>query len=262
MIMKIVLYVYKYIYIFINVLKWNVDGWIFGWLQQTLYTKCISESVLLCEVFYYLVSCCWVWSFCCATIFAWCWFSCFPVSCYRLAKARPKVWRPPPSLTSAALESPAASASPWLCSSQEGGSPSSRLSQGDVPLCGSETPLCWAVCSTQVWTLVSRPCITSYLSSVEGWGGRQDELFLVLPVGLSYFCMLEWCWPWLCMWMWHFLSWYFIKTCLGWTSLFALRNVDVHLFIRNAAEAHLSFFLSFFPSLVFYWLKLSATQMH
>lgn len=30
-----------------------------------------------------------------------------------------------------------------------------------------------------------------------GMGGRWDELFRVLPVVLSYFCMLEWCWPWL-----------------------------------------------------------------
>ena len=67
------------------------------------------------------------------------------------------------------------------------GAPSSRLSPGDVPLCGSETPLCWAVCSTQVWTLVSRPCIALYRSSVEGRGGRQVESFLVLPVVLSYF---------------------------------------------------------------------------
>lgn len=43
-----------------------------------------------------------------------------------------------------------------------------------------------------------------------------------------------------CMWMRHLLSWYsFVKACLSWTCLFAMRNV--RLFIRSATEAHLSF---------------------
>lgn len=58
----------------------------------------------------------------------------------------------------------------WRCSSWEEGSTSSHLSQGEVPLCGGETPLCWAVCSAHVWTLVSQLYITLYLSSVEEWG--------------------------------------------------------------------------------------------
>lgn len=204
--MKIVLYVYKYI--FINILKWNVggNGWIFGWgCNRHFIQNAFLRVCLVCYVFYFCFS---LLSFCCAEILAWCWFCCFLVSCYRPAKAGPKVWRPPrlsprrrSDLPQRVVWQIAAGArrasSCWRCSSQEGESPSLRLSPGDVPLCGSETPLCWAVCSTQVWTLVSWPCITLYLSSVEGWGGRWDELFLVSPVVLSYFCMLEWCWPWL-----------------------------------------------------------------
>lgn len=265
MIMKIVLYVYKYI--FINILKWNVGGGLMNiWLrlQQTLYTKCISESVFgLLSPFWFcflLLS-----FFCCAKIPAWCWFCCFLVSCYRLAKARPKVWRPPrlsprrrSDLPRRAVWQTAAGArrarpADAAVAGRERGSPSSRLSPGDVPLCGSETPLCWAVCSAQVWTLVSRPCITLYLSSAEGWGGGAY-------VGMNSLCCLFFC-PTLharmmltltvCTWMWHLLSWYFIKACLGWTCPFALRNVGIHLFISNTAEAC----RSFFPSLVFYYIN-------
>lgn len=127
----------------------------------------------------------------------------FLVSCYRLAKARPKVWRPP-SLTLAPHSVGLLQCAVWQSAagarkrcpadaapSQDGGSPSSRLSPGDVPLCGSETPLCWAVCSTQVWTLVSQPCITDHSGGTGGW--------IVPCVACSVLlCMLEWRWPRVC----------------------------------------------------------------
>lgn len=72
-----------------------------------------------------------------------------------------------------------------------GSSPSSCLSPGDVLLCGSETPLCRPVCSTQVWTQVSRPCFTLHLSSEEGLG-RGDGLSYTLCCLL--FCPTFACW--------------------------------------------------------------------
>lgn len=62
-------------------------------------------------------------------------------------------------------------------------SPSSRLSPGDVPLCGSETPRCWAVWSTPVWTVTSQLRIPD---NSGGTGGSLAELLLVSPSLLSY----------------------------------------------------------------------------
>lgn len=210
------------------------------------------ERVWFVESFIILFPRCWVWSF----FFVQrslpdVWFHCFLVSCYHLAKARPEVWRPPPpppsSFTSArhGARGPSRRSSDRLLPelgkrvlltlqlAGRKGAPSLCLSPGDVPLSGSETRLCWAVCSTQVWTLVLRPCITLYRSSVEGrWRGALNEMFPVLPVVMSYFCMLECMYMmYVCMWMWHLPRWYYFRACLGLTCPFALRNVYIHVFI-------------------------------
>lgn len=138
-----------------------------------------------------------------------------------------------------------ASVSRWLCSSWVGGSPSSRLSPGNVPLCGSETLLCWAVCSTQVWTLVSQTCITLYVSSVEGWWvGLVGVLRWIVPC-VGYSVLLLHARMMLTSTVWHLLSLCsFINAFLCSTCPLALRNVDVHLFIRNTMKARLSLFPS------------------
>lgn len=94
----------------------------------------------------------------------------FLVSCCRPTHAvRRKVWRPVASHLRAALGSPVAGAF-WqvgrvTCPADaaprwEGGSPSWRLSPGDVPLSGSETRHRRPVRSTQVWTPVWQLRIT------------------------------------------------------------------------------------------------------
>lgn len=235
------------------------NGWRYGrgcnrhFIYKMHFWECVWFVESFCH-FCFLLS-----RFCCAEIFAWCWFfCCFLVSCYRLVEAGPKVWRTP-SLTSADLPqrvvwqiaAGARPASPAdAAAARREGSPSLRLSPGDVPLCGSETPLCWAVCSTQVWTLESRPCITLYLRSAEGRGGRRNESFLVLPVFLSYFCMLEWCWLYVCGW----------DICCHDTPLWRPASVEpvflqweMFVYLLEAPRRLI------FPSLVFYRL---ASQMH
>lgn len=66
---------------------------------------------------------------------------------------------------------------PMLGASQTMGkmSPSSRLSPGDVPLCGSETPRRWAVWSTPVWT------VTSQLRTSDNSGGRGGVVSWAAP---------------------------------------------------------------------------------
>lgn len=180
MIMKIVLYVHKYI--FINTLKWTLAGMV-EYLAE-------AASDTLYKMYFWECFICRVFNSCWCVFVGWCWFSRFLVSCYGLDKARLKVWRPS-CFTSTSLTSPAAcgltdrrpssvNASCWRCSGCKGREPpSSRLSPGEVPLCGSETSLRRAVCSTQIWTLESQTCFTLCLSSVDGPRG---------PCGCLLFC--------------------------------------------------------------------------
>lgn len=95
---------------------------IWPWLQQTLYTKSVSESVFhLSFVLWFLLLCFCFFLLCKDT----CLMFIFLVSCYGLVEARPGVWRPFVSH----LGSPAAprladrssaSVSRWRCSRREG----------------------------------------------------------------------------------------------------------------------------------------------
>lgn len=106
----------------------------------------------------------------------------FLVSCCRPTHAvMPKVWRPVASHLRTASGSPVAGAV-WQVAARagrltcpadaaprwEGGSPSWRLSPGDVPLCGSETRHRRPVCSTQVWTPVWQLRITDLCIGTRG----------------------------------------------------------------------------------------------
>lgn len=118
-------------------------------LQQTLYTNCISESAFgLLSLLFFCFPLLSLLNFCCAKILAQCWFCCFLVSCYRLAKRKksqtPKCEDPHLSpgrrrdlpqrtgwqiAAGARRACPADAAVAW----REGWSPSLCLSPGDVP---------------------------------------------------------------------------------------------------------------------------------
>lgn len=185
-----------------------LEKWINIWLkpQQTLYTKYYFESVFRLSL--------WFPCFCCANLLAWSWFYDLLVSCYR-----PKVWRPRLSPhrglgllqhtgwqipARAQRACPADAAVPErkaaLLASVTGRRPA--LWEWDVPLLGC---LLHSSLNTDVMVLLH---FVSELS--EGTAGETgwDELYLVLPDVLSYFCMLGWSRSWSGrMWKWHLLSW-------------------------------------------------------
>lgn len=192
----------------------------------------------------------------------------FPGKLLSSGQSQTQSVKTPPSLTSPALGSPAArcltdccrssaSAPRWRCSGWEG---------EREPLLASVTgrrPALWEWDATLLGCLLRSSLNTSvtalhhFVSELSRgiWGGGEWTY-----VGMNSLCCLFFC-PTLharmmltltvCTWMWHLLSWYFIKACLGWTCPFALRNVGIHLFISNTAEAC----RSFFPSLVFYYIN-------